>query len=1300
MIRTPLHPYSRRPWKRAPFPYPSRCSRTSGLGLCRHSTYTIPPEPEAAGHIETGPNEAIFWVDNVLPVYLSWIPHIPFLSPSISSLEKLKQLGKRRAIISEPLTTVERAFPPELRSRIIEVVPRLTDDGVFVKLSYDPAETPSDVLKRLQEHLEENPIQSWMRPFKKTRAALVRGRPWIEDLYHRFPSSRLKIEFLPVSSDSPALELTQEALYSFARSYGKLSDIIPQPADSKVVPRYALLDFSRPVSAIMAKNCLHGFRVSQEGNGKAGTVLQLSYERKLKANFIKNWVFNHPRIVIPVIAAILATITVIIFDPIRTFFIKTRIAVPLHLQDNKFWMWIQKQATKANSLFSFHADQRSDSGGLSAIWKDRQDDIQQIKNWLIEGNDTFIVVHGPRGSGKREFLLDEALKDYKNRLVIDCKPIEEARGDSATIAAAAAEVGYRPVFSWMNSISSVIDIATQSAIGTKAGLSETLDSQLGNIWQSTAKALKAIALEARKKDDKDCNLSDEEWLEANPGRRPVVIIDNFMFKSKDNAMVYDKLADWAAALVCSNIAHVIFLTSSISFSKTLSRALPNQVFHELSFSDCTPEVAKRFVLGQIEREKVDNGSSQFHFDEEYCKGLDSCIETLGGRLTDLEFLSRMIIRGETPNAAVQMIINQSAAEILKIFIIDVATGGGRLWTPEQAWYLIKELASDSPADNHTVSYSDVALSDLFKKDGEASINALEQAELISVTSKNGRPSIIRPGKPVLTAAFKKLVEDQVLSSRLDLRILSHLIAMENSSIDKVENELQILGSLPKQPREVGKRNFLPGIRSAENGSAYSLYAWGRRHVVLTTPSIAKHSFLQQETTPSPCIDYLMDHAFGSSKKMRRPEREGIPSIHNDQWMEPLTGDNFAPFMAMFAREIEQATPNLVTFNSSIVDQLHWERFAGIKVTHEEGGTRLCEANLYSLIRDFVGSITINLFMGKALLEVYPNVLPDLWAFNDRFNPILLGIPRWIPFPGLPTAYFARRRLLACLTVYNTAFAYLEGGRDPGIDWRDMDDVSEIIQARARARITQGYSVEFAASQDLSFIWAVNVRTSTLVFWNIVHILADSELHTQILKEITPHAKSQHFSGSGFSLPEPPRLSLSIDTLIQQCPLLVATQRETIRLYTSSFTYRKVTSDIKVGGDVSTDPNTYRLSAGDFVIIPHFLQNMNSKHFDSPDTFDSRRFLAEQSEQTSPIESTDTEKLEPGSEEELARGWDDPISHCWEFENRKMLAFIVSILALWDIQPADGKKWEIPNRGNSNIADEPKYDIRVIIRTKA
>lgn len=668
---------------------------------------------------------------------------------------------------------------------------------------------------RLQNHLRENPIRPWFNPFRRVQTYLVRGRPWLEDLY-KIPCSQLKVTFNPSSAGQQAQELSPEILYTLFRKYGRLIDIVPQPTDSKEMPKYALLHFSKTRSAVNAKSCLHGYIVkAAEGGGDAGTNLKIAYQQRRQGHWMWEWLVNHPRITIPLIVAFVGTFTVAIFDPyvsqliqnkeanrirIRTFFVKNHITRTFHISDNKLYKWLSSQASRANAFLKI-GHYRQDDAGFRAIWDDRKSDIERIQTWLMESADTFIVIQGPRGSGKKELVVNQALKGRKDNLLIDCKTIQEARGDSKTIGAAAAEVGYRPVFSWMNSISSLVDLAAQGTIGTKTGFSETLDSQLAKIWQTTGTALRQVALQNRSKEDKDANLGDDEWLEAHPETRPVVIIDNFLHKSQETSVVYDKISEWAASLTTTNVAHVIFLTTDVSFSKSLSKALPDRVFRLITLSDTTPDVAKRFVINHLDadydeataQEKIRPSQRRGDLDE-----LDGCISVLGGRLPDLEFVARRIKTGETPKRAIEEIIEQSASEILKMYILDVDKA--RQWSPEQAWVLIRNLAK-----SESLRYNEVLLSDSFKSNGEATLRALEQAELITIASADGRPKSIKPGKPVYATAFHRLTQDNVLRARLDLAIFSDLTKQETTTIEKCESELHLLGELPGPPAQVRER---------------------------------------------------------------------------------------------------------------------------------------------------------------------------------------------------------------------------------------------------------------------------------------------------------------------------------------------------------------------------------------------------------------------------------------------------------------------------------------------------------------
>ena len=199
----------------------------------------------------------------------------------------MKRLKNPLLTTADPMSIIQRAIPKKLPLTVTEVLPRLKEGGAFVKFSHEPHLQAEEIEGTLREYLKDNPIKPWFNPFRRVKTALVHGRPWLEDL-HRFPSSRLKVEFIPTAPGGEAAELSQETLYSLFRKYGKLADIVPQPTDSKVLPKFAYLNFIRVRQAVMAKNCMHGLTVSEAvGGGKSGTVLKLEYQQKIKAHWIR-----------------------------------------------------------------------------------------------------------------------------------------------------------------------------------------------------------------------------------------------------------------------------------------------------------------------------------------------------------------------------------------------------------------------------------------------------------------------------------------------------------------------------------------------------------------------------------------------------------------------------------------------------------------------------------------------------------------------------------------------------------------------------------------------------------------------------------------------------------------------------------------------------------------------------------------------------------------------------------------------------------------------------------------------------
>jgi hypothetical protein len=102
--------------------------------------------------------------------------------------------------------------------------------------------------------------------------------------------------------------------------------------------------------------------------------------------------------------------------------------------------------------------------------------------------------------------------------------------------------------------------------------------------------------------------------------------------------------------------------------------------------------------------------------------------------------------------AVEDIINRGVAELRKnAFGEDNEDAKNLPWSRYQAWKVLKALAKIPET-----GYYDMLVDFPFKGD-ESALRSMEHAELISISTKDGRPTIIRPGKPVLRYVFERVV---------------------------------------------------------------------------------------------------------------------------------------------------------------------------------------------------------------------------------------------------------------------------------------------------------------------------------------------------------------------------------------------------------------------------------------------------------------------------------------------------------------------------------------------------------------
>ncbi|KAJ7105752.1 RNA12 protein-domain-containing protein [Mycena crocata] len=769
---------------------------------------------------------------------------------------------------------------------VLDFQPDHKSGGTFVTFEFT-ASDPEDALKTIEAELTEESKQhggfpSWLGDgfpswLGGARVWLVKGNPWIEDM-RRYPSS-----FVNVTFDGP--DIREERLYHLFRPYGGIDDIrepAPVPAGSL---RSATVLFDGMRTATIARNAIHGLEISTPGSTSL-TRLHMAYTSPLDAHKVRDWMAKHPRIVLPIAIFLLGSLTYTIFDPIRSLMVQAKVRNWFEIREFRLYQWLR---AKSMQLHIFTPQPQASSA--EEVWKERKDATADLQAYLADWPTRIAFLHGPQGSGKTR-LLESLLKDGgRNVLTIDCRPIENAASDTQLINVLAGQAGYWPVFSFLNSINHLIDLVSVGLIGQKANLSNTLTDQVREMLSVIRTALKSVnsshqrdrqrrirretqaeelaQMQSRKLEKirrgtwhdgrLDCvagngvmaelGIGDElmedddtvafthtedegekekrqdeldtkkkqkgkEELEA-VGSLPIVVIRNFDARGSNREEIHDVLAEWAASLVENQFAHVVVISDNRENSKRLAKALPSKPLHAIALYDADSASALAFVKRKLRDADINL---------DYTREQVAAVERLGGRASDLESLIHKVRSGARVEEAVEDIVTLGVSEIRKnAFGDDTDDAKGLPWAREQAWWLFKLLSKQAE-----VPYHEVLLEFPFKGD-EGPLRSMEHAELISIGNHNGRPSTIRPGKPVYKFVFERLVNDSIFAATQDIAFNDKLIASAESTVKACEQELLTL-------KEIGTdgEHWWGGNSASSTRSRYLLSKMGASAMKIET----------------------------------------------------------------------------------------------------------------------------------------------------------------------------------------------------------------------------------------------------------------------------------------------------------------------------------------------------------------------------------------------------------------------------------------------------------------------------------
>lgn len=417
--------------------------------------------------------------------------------------------------------------------------------------------------------------------------------------------------------------------------------------------------------------------------------------------------------------------------------------------------------------------------------------------------------------------------------------------------------------------------------------------------------------------------------------------------------------------------------------------------------------------------------------------------------------------------------------------------------------------------------------------------------------------------------------------------------------------------------------------------------------------------------------FVLQKAFRMPKGVKEQYFKLQPTIEETIRTQMFEAKQMESLTTASLKLLAGSLPDLITFNSSIVDQMQWERVSTVELTD---GTSEAECDFVALINDFCCNAILPPITGTQFTESYALLASDLASFNQLYYALALGLPRFSPVRGLPTAALAKRRLLSNFTGLFHNLTNPPVKRVPDDDESvsgeemDADDetsftvLNELFKKHDLPLIAR-------AAIALQLVHSIVAEIVPLVFWTLLHIHSLSDSSKGESEDPTPLQRIKEET-KGWAeavqppsihplFPAPPEISFASTTQAtstKSFPYLRSCINETRRLYTSSASTYKVTKPITLEEQSIRpgEPEKFVLDVGSYVDIglSTTLINSSSANFLSPDNFKLDRFLS-----TPPSSSiiSPVDKSEP-------------------YKTAIVVAIVAGIVQLWDIKPAPKKSF--------------------------
>ncbi|KAF2630235.1 hypothetical protein BU25DRAFT_408210 [Macroventuria anomochaeta] len=469
----------------------------------------------------------------------------------------------------------------------------------------------------------------------------------------------------------------------------------------------------------------------------------------------------------------------------------------------------------------------------------------------------------------------------------------------------------------------------------------------------------------------------------------------------------------------------------------------------------------------------------------------------------------------------------------------------------------------------------------------------------------------------------------------------------------------------------GEEDWLKGVRDSSTHSIISYQAAGAKHVVILTVTLLeelhrKCTSLGEHTTSRWAI---LRNAFGMPKGFENEYFELLPKVSEFVDAEIFRSKSMETLVAASCKILTDTLPDLITFNSSIVDQMQWERTANIELTD---GTSEAECDFFVLINDFCCNTILGPIAGAQFPESYQLLASDLADINRHYYALALGLPRLSPIQGLPTAALAKRRLLQNFTRLFKELTEPKVRRVPDDDESMSEEETDADTSTPLATLNELFMkhdipISARAAIALHLIHSIVAEVVPLAFWTLLQVYFSSTWPLAQSDQATPFAKIKEETKSWAQaiqppsihplFPAPPEISYTSPAQFQSptpFPYLHSCINEARRLYNSSATLYTIGKPT-VLDEKSLRPGVqeqWELEAGSHIDLglSRSLINNSSANFASPETFKPDRFV-KSAPGPSIVSTADTSE---------------------QYKTALLVSIIAGIVQLWEISPAPKK----------------------------